>query len=238
MTLTTIFTGFRPELLGFLSSLADNNSREWFHLHRDEFDELWMRPAREFVLAMGERFSELGPDVHAEPKVYGSIFAVTRDTRFSPDKRPYKTHLDLWFWQGSGPGLNRERPGYFFRLTPASLILGAGMHSFSTSSTTAHGLLEHYRAAVLDPARGTRLGDAIAAVGPEFVHGQAYKRVPGGLDPAHPRANLLHHDGLYAEAEHPVPSELFTGDLPDFCLDQFARFKPIQEWLVELLANA
>jgi uncharacterized protein (DUF2461 family) len=78
--------------------------------------------------------------------VHGSIFAINRDTRFSADKMPYKTHLDLWFWQGPGP--SRERPGYFFRLTPERLILGAGMHAFSD------GALERYRRAVLDDELG------------------------------------------------------------------------------------
>lgn len=41
------------------------------------------------------------------------------------DKRPYKTHLDLWFWQGSGP--SRACPGYWFQLTSSELLLGAGM---------------------------------------------------------------------------------------------------------------
>lgn len=35
--------------------------------------------------------------------------ALDRDTRFSRDKRPYKTHLDLWFPQGAGA--SRDRPG-------------------------------------------------------------------------------------------------------------------------------
>ena len=62
-----------------------------------------MQPARELVLGIGERLRELGDDLHAEPRVHGSILAINRDTRFSKDKAPYKTHLDLWFWHGDGP---------------------------------------------------------------------------------------------------------------------------------------
>src|SRR5579864_4328469 len=138
------FHGFSPELPLFLGSLREHNTREWFQDHRDQYESLMLQPAREFVLAIGERLQQLGPDIHAEPKVFGSILTINRDTRFSKDKTPYKTHLDLWFWQGDGPGSNRERPGYFFRLTPESLILGAGMHAFS-----ADGTLERYRHAVL-----------------------------------------------------------------------------------------
>jgi hypothetical protein len=64
-----------------------------------------------------------------------------------------KFFRDLWFWQGNGP--SRERPGYFFRLTDETLILGAGMHAFSDSA------LARYREAVLNDDQGAQL---IAAV--------------------------------------------------------------------------
>ena len=57
---------------------------------------------------MGERLSALGEDIHAEPRIHGSIFAINRDTRFSSDKSPYKTYLDLWFWQGNGPAASGQ----------------------------------------------------------------------------------------------------------------------------------
>ena len=168
----TTFGGFRPELLEFLRELRGNNSREWFTAHRGEYETLLLEPAREFVVAMADWLPKLGSDIHAEPKVHGSILAINRDTRFSADKTPYKTHLDLWFWQGSGPGLNRERPGYFFRLTPESLILGAGMHALSESA------LERYRRAVLDDERGIALENISRKIGESSFGGRTYKRVP------------------------------------------------------------
>ena len=123
------FAGFPRELIYFLSELRKNNDREWFQAHRAEYENFLVEPAREFVVALGDCLSSLGSGIHAEPRVRGSIFAINRDVRFSKDKTPYKTHLDLWFWQGDGP--SRERPGYFFRLTPETLTLGAGMHGFS-----------------------------------------------------------------------------------------------------------
>src|SRR5689334_9303124 len=108
------FPGFSPDLLDFLAVLRRNNSREWFAAHRDQYQRLLLEPARSFVMSMAELLPRLGPELHAEPRVHGSILAINRDTRFSPDKTPYKTHLDFWFWHGDGP--SRERPGYFVRL--------------------------------------------------------------------------------------------------------------------------
>src|ERR1700716_4720465 len=173
------FRGFQPELLEFLRELRENNSREWFQAHRHEYEQLLMQPSRAFVLAMGEQLRSLGEDIHAEPKVHGSIFAINRDTRFSADKTPYKTQLDLSFWQGAGQ--SRERPGYFFRLTPESLILGAGMHAFPEKA------LEGYRQAVIRDGPGLQLEEAERSCQAE-IGGRTYKRLPSGLPAEHPRA--------------------------------------------------
>ena len=81
---------------------------------------------------------------------------INRDIRFSKDKSPYKDHLDLWFWSGDRKGWDCS--GFFFRLTPARLMLGAGIHGFAPPT------LARYRSAVLDPKRGEALARAVAAV--------------------------------------------------------------------------
>ena len=219
-------SGFTPELLKFLSELRGNNSREWFQAHRQEYEQHLLEPAREFVITMGGRLHTLAADIHAEPRIHGSIFAINRDTRFSADKTPYKTHLDLWFWQGDGP--SRGCPGYFFRLTPESLLLGAGMHAFS-----ADGSLQRYRQAVLDPERCAQLEHATTNLQSQ-LKGRTYQRVPQGLPKDHPRAQWLCFSGLYAEVTlSPAP---LGNDLPELCLSHFQRFAPLQRWLVDLLS--
>src|SRR5437899_12809639 len=216
-----VFQGFTPGLLEFLSALRANNNRDWFQAHRADNENYLVDPARAFVEAMGEELKALGSDIHAEPRVRGSIFAINRDIRFAKDKTPYKTYLDLWFWQGDG--LSRERPGYFFRLTPETLTLGAGMHGFSDD------VLARYRQAVLDQATGEGLetiAEAIRAQGVD-VGGQTYKKVPSSLPTDHPRAQLLRHGGLFASTEQPTPEAVFTKQLPQTCLTAFQRMAPL-----------
>jgi uncharacterized protein (TIGR02453 family) len=226
------FEGLSPNALRFLEELGKNNEREWFHAHRDEYDRELLEPARDLVEAMGEELDRRGLEVHADPRVGGSIFRIARDTRFSKDKRPYKTHLALWFWQGSGP--SRECPGFWFRLTPNELILGAGMHRFDRP------LLERYREAVADERRGRALADAVAAIEAQGCHvgGEKYKRVPAGYDADHERAALLRHDGLYAWLQLDLPKELYSAAFPAFCAERYARMRPVQDWLLELVAAA
>ena len=156
----------------------------------------------------------------------GSIFGINRDTRFSTDKTPYKTYLDLWFWQGDGP--SRERPGHFLRLTAESLTLGAGMHAFSDHA------LERYRQAVLEDDRGQGLEQAASQTRAE-IGGRTYKRVPAGLPADHPRAEWLRHSGLFASVDQPLAAEFYTPQFVRLCFEHYRRLAPLQHWLNDVL---
>ncbi len=226
------FEGFPPAGLRFLADLAQNNHRSWFDDHRTVWEEQLLRPAKLFVEAVGAEFARADIAVHAEPKINGSIFRINRDTRFSKDKSPYKTHLDMWFWQGTGP--SRACPGYFLRLRSSSLVLGAGMHAFDKD------VLAQYREDVIDDRRGVALVKAIEAVesaGPYDVGGQALKRVPRGFDAEHDRAQWLMHKGLHAGLDLPVAEEALAPSFPGFCAEHFRDLAPLQDWLVELVGS-
>jgi uncharacterized protein (TIGR02453 family) len=226
MIASVAFAGFSPQLIDFLRDLRQNNTRAWFQAHYDDYQHTLVEPARDFVVAMGHALKDLGTDIHAEPKVRGSIFAINRDIRFSPDKTPYKTYLDLWFWQGDGP--SRERPGYFLRLEPERLTLGAGMHNFSEPALAA------YRAALMDAHQAHGLSLAIDALGPhDEVGGKTLKRVSQGIVGD---AELLKHTGLHASTTlEPVPAQTFSAALPELCMTHYRRLAPLQQWLVTIL---
>jgi hypothetical protein len=124
----TSFSGFDSAALDFLRGLGVHNDRAWFDAHRADYEELLLLPAREFVTALGDRLAVIAPAVHADPRVNGSILRINRDTRFSTDKRPYKTHLDLWLWEGDGP--SRACSGFFLSIEADRIGYGAGMHHF------------------------------------------------------------------------------------------------------------
>lgn len=219
------FEGFPRGALRFLVELGQNNRREWFHEHRDRYEALLLEPARDFVESMGDELRAIGAEVHADPRVNGSIMRINRDTRFAREKRPYKDHLDLWFWEGSGP--SRGCPGYWFRLTPQRLLLGAGMHRFERDT------LERYREAVAGE-RGDALRRAVEEVRAAGydVGGRHYKRVPSGFDVPREREELLLHQGVYAMADLPLPAEAHTPAFPSFCAERWRAMKPVEDWLV------
>ena len=227
MTVSTAFAGFPREGLEFLEGLAADNSREYFDIHRDTYESALLQPAKGFVVALGDELrARVSPAIRAEPRINGSILRINRDTRFSADKRPYKEHLDFWFWEGEAP--SRERPGLFVRLRPATVTLGAGMHRFEPEALAA------YRAAVADEASGRGLEQAIVdamGVRGATVGGLQYKRVPRGFDADHPRAELLRHSALYVSGDWKLPRSVSSPAFVGWTAEKLERIAPVERWL-------
>src|SRR5210317_2244799 len=93
------FPGFPRAARRFLADLAANNDRAWFNDHKDVYKEQLVAPALDFVTVMGRKLARTAPEVVADPRSNGSgsLFRIYRDTRFSKDKTPYKTHLSMHF---------------------------------------------------------------------------------------------------------------------------------------------
>lgn len=229
MAIRINFNGFSQETMKFFLALKQNNTREWFSQHKQTFEEEVMEPAKAFVDAMGERLQELAPNIIAVPQVNRSIFRIYRDTRFSPDKTPYKTHLGIFFWEGSRPKM--ECPGFYFHLEPPNLMLGGGIYMFPKT------ILEHYRHAVVHPEYGAELMDIIQKIERKDGYnlgGKHYRRIPVGFDPSHPNADLLLYNGLHAGIEENIPAQLFNHRLLDYCMEKFTPLVELHRWLVSL----
>jgi uncharacterized protein (TIGR02453 family) len=220
------FKGFPPETIQFFAELAANNNKHWFEAHRSDYDDFVMEPSRDFVIALGGLLRELAPNIMADPRVNKSIFRIYRDTRFSKDKTPYKTHLALWF-PVSQRGAKFDHPGFYFHLEPDNLMLGVGIHKFSKP------LLKAYRDSVIDPKQGSSLAQAIKAVADKgySVGEKTYKRTPRGYDPEHELAELLLYSGLTTGINLGIPAELHSVDLVEYCFMHFQAMAPIVDWL-------
>lgn len=223
------FAGFSSGTVDFLRALVRHNDKRWFDQHRHEYDAEVMTPARAFVLAMGKALGKISAGVQADPRVNGSIFRINRDTRFSADKSPYKTHLGVFFWEGTRPRM--ECSGFYFHLEPPTVMLGVGLYRFPKE------LLGSYREAVADRKRGAALARAIEAVrakGPYELGGEHYQKVPRGFAADHPRAALLRHQGLYLGVETPIPEELYGPELIAWCSARYRHMAPLHRWLIRL----
>jgi uncharacterized protein (TIGR02453 family) len=225
------FGGFPPETKAFLEGITANNHKEWFTANRKLYDLGYVDTGRAFVEAMGPALQKISPTVQYEPKIGASLMRVNRDTRFSKDKRPYKDHLDLFFWHGQQKGWTH--PGFFLRMTEKDVWLGSGMHHFEGD------LLARYRDAVVDGRAGKALAAAIAkvaAAGDYAVGGMPRKQVPRGYDKTHPRAQYLLWESLPAMARMTLEDAL-APDFGEKALTHFRSTWPIGKWLLDEVAE-
>jgi uncharacterized protein (DUF2461 family) len=89
---------FSPKTLKFLSALTLNNNREWFALHRDDYEELVREPALRLIRNFAPGLKKISSHLLAvDKKVGGSLIRVQRDARFSANKSPYKTNIGIQF---------------------------------------------------------------------------------------------------------------------------------------------
>lgn len=225
------FSGFPAETFAFLAGIAEHNDKEWFSANRPLYEVGYVEPARAFVDAVGPELQAFSPGVMYEPKIGGSIMRVNRDTRFSRDKRPYKDHLDMFFWHGQRRGFTH--PGFFLRLTADSVWLGAGMHHFQDETLT------RYRDAVVDERSGQALVAAIAkveAAGDYAMGSMPRKTVPRGYDKDSPYARYLLWEGLPAMAQM-SPADARRPDFADRALAHFRATWPVGQWLLDEVAD-
>ena len=100
--------------LNFLRKLKRNNRREWFLENKQTYEECVHRPMIELVNALASEFATFAPEIVASPKV--SLYRIYRDTRFSKDKSPYKTHVAAGF---SHRGLEKNQgAGFYLHIAP------------------------------------------------------------------------------------------------------------------------
>lgn len=116
---------FTPELFRFLARLKRNNDREWFLAHKDEYEAQVRQPALRFITDLAAPLYEITPYLVADPRSSrGSLFRIYRDTRFSADKRPYKTHLAMRF---SHRGKDVHSPGFYLHLEQGGCFAASGL---------------------------------------------------------------------------------------------------------------
>lgn len=187
---------FSAATLKFLRSLKRNNRREWFNRHRDEYEEHVRLPMTAIVEQLAQDFRTLAPEIVASPKI--SMYRIYRDTRFSENKAPYKTHIAAVF---PTRGLAKhEGAGLYFHVSADEVWIGGGM--YSPQPAQLQKVREHIaanvrqlRAIVESPGFRQRVGG---------LEGEKLTRVPRGFPRDHPAADYLKHRYFIAGAEFPA----------------------------------
>lgn len=187
---------FTPKTISFLKALKRNNTREWFHARKDQYEAHVREPMIAVVERLADDFRGFAPELIASPKK--SLFRIYRDTRFSSDKKPLKTHAAAVFRTRDLPW--KQGAGLYFEVAGGWVWIGGGM----------------WRP---EPPELVRLREHIAETWPEIrditraaafkrrfeeLSGETMTRVPRGYPADHPAAAFLKFRQFYGGAEFPA----------------------------------
>jgi len=176
-----MFHGFPPEALTFLRGLTRNNRREWFQPRKHIYDTKVKAPMIELVDALNVELRKFAPGHVNDPAK--AIYRIYRDTRFSPDKTPYKTHIAAIF-----PRRGYEKhvsAGFYCGVSLDGIEVAGGLYRPGPQELlTIRTWLADGHAEFRKAANGPR--KLMGA-----LQGESLKRVPKGFDAAHPAADLL-----------------------------------------------
>ena len=117
------------DIIRFLEQLRRHNNREWF-----EANKLWYRDVKArfdgLVARLIDAIAAFDPSV-AGLAVKDCTYRIYRDTRFSSNKEPYKTHFGAYFCPR---GKKSGYAGYYFHVEPqgdgliGGHLLSAGLY--------------------------------------------------------------------------------------------------------------
>src|SRR5256885_3820212 len=131
---------FTTQTLRFLRPLKRTNRRDCFTAHRDDYETHVRQPMTTIVEQLAHDLRAFAPELIASPRV--SIYRIYRDTRFSENKAPYKTHVAAVFPPRGLP--KHEGAGVYFHVSPGELWIGGGMYAPQTPQL--HAVREHIAA--------------------------------------------------------------------------------------------
>lgn len=105
--------------LDFLANLKNNNDRDWFNANKETFLEQ-QAYIENFANAL---LAELNiNDLIETQSGKKSLQRIYRDTRFSPDKTPYKINWSGGFKRATA----QRRGGYYFHIEPGNSYIAGG----------------------------------------------------------------------------------------------------------------
>lgn len=217
---------FDPDLFRFLAELKVHNNREWFERNRARYEHVYRDAFASFITEFAPRLARISSHLVADPRpTGGSVMRIYRDTRFSKDKSPYRSHTVVHFGhRDAGEGM---APGLFLFVSPEEISGGGGLWHPEPP------VAKKIRSAI---AKKTRQWIA-ATASPSFrkrfqLTGESLQRPPPGFPKDHPQLDDLRRKDFVASTDIPR-SKFTTSSFPAYYEELARQVSPLLEFLCE-----
>lgn len=222
------FAGFDKPFFAFFRDLAANNERDWFEKNKPRYKEAVVAPCLSFIEAIGPRLKKISPHFVADPRPNGgSMFRIFRDTRFSKDKTPYKTHAGLQFRHDFGK--DAHAPGFYLHLEPKQVFFGGGVWM---PDAPALGKIRDAIVAKTPAWKRARTAASVVETFGDLSEGDPLTRAPKGYDPEHPMIDDLRKKSFFLTTTATI-SQAGDPKFVDQVAGAYADARPLMKFLTE-----
>ena len=209
----------------FLDQLKENNNREWFNSHKKQY-----REAHEVMIAFADALiKEMEHHDQIEtPDGKKSLYRIYRDTRFSNNKTPYKTH-----WAGHmRRATSQLRGGYYFHLQPGNSLVAGGF--FGPNAQDLKHIRDHI-AQDDEPLRSVLADKNFQKVFGE-LRGEKVKTAPKGFTKDHPSIDLLRYKQFMLQHNF-TDKEVLSQSFLSKMVQSFVDMRPFLDYMSEVLTT-
>ena len=212
------FPGFSEEGIAWLKALPENNNREWFAENKPTYESEVKAPMAALVTSINDALVERMPE-YFQDQPAKTIFRIYRDTRFSKNKAPYKTHVGAVY---NRRGMGDKSSGLYFQIGAAGVGIAGGAYMPPNDGLLAIRTKIAANSDVLEGMlRDKKLTKVMGA-----LQGDALSRPPKGFLADHPGIELLKKKQFYFWKELP-PELLSSKKLESEILAHFQVMRPV-----------
>lgn len=215
----------QPSTFEFLRQLKKNNNRDWFAKHKERYT----RELDAMVSFADALLAEMNKHDNIEnASGKKALFRIYRDTRFSKDKTPYKTH-----WAGNLKRATKKlRGSYYFHIEAGNSFIGGGFWGPEPAD------LKRIREEFAYDASGFHKIIKSKSFKETFgtLQGEQVQRAPKGFDPNHPEINLIRYKQFLLIRKFTDKEVMQAGFLMEVN-DSFKKMRPFLNYMSEVLTT-
>jgi uncharacterized protein (TIGR02453 family) len=218
-------SGIDKKTFAFLRNLSENNNREWFQNHKQDFEEA-KENAEQFFDALIAKMN-----VHDQLETSSGkkcMWRIYNDVRFSKDKSPYNPRFAGY--------LKRLKPmlrgGYYLWLAPGKSRLACGF-SYPNSDDLKR-IRQDIATNYSDWNRLLKSNGIRSKFG--NMHGEQVKTVPRGYNIDHPALELLRYKQFWFERSF-SDKEVLHSEFVINVNKSFKSIRPFFNYMSEVLTT-
>jgi len=215
---------FTKDFLKFIKDLSKNNNRDWFNANKSRYIEHVKEPFEAFIQVMIDEMQKLDRNVLITPR--DAIFRIYRDTRFSKDKTPYKTHISAIVSRGGRK--NKSSPGIYIQFSAEDARIYSGAYELDKNAlqNVREGItsnLKEFNSLINDRKFKNKFGEIL---------GEKNKRIPKEFQEIAEVQPLIANKQFYFFAKFD-PEIVLDPKLTKIMIDHYKIAQPLGNFLWE-----